>query len=83
MRMAEPAWSALLAVDEAAGSLTFAGDIPEGAHARLMKANFDRLIDGASGAADASMRRLDGTEAGLALLIPTRLPLGWTVCSAP
>lgn len=60
---------AVLAVDETAGSLTFAGDIPEGAQARLMKANFDRLIDGASGAAGASMRRLNGTEAGLALLV--------------
>ncbi len=41
----------ILAVDEAAGSLTFAGDVPEGAYARLMRANFDRLIDGAVGAA--------------------------------
>jgi hypothetical protein len=41
----------ILAVDERAGSLTFAGDIPTGAHVRLMKANFDRLIDGASAAA--------------------------------
>lgn len=29
--------------------MTFAGDVPEGAYARLMKANFDRLIDGATG----------------------------------
>jgi len=32
--------------------MTFAGDVPEGAYARLMKANFDRLIDGAIGAQD-------------------------------
>lgn len=41
----------ILGVDEAANTLTFAGDIPQGAYARLMKANFDRLIDGAQGAA--------------------------------
>ena len=34
-----------------AQSMTFAGDMPEGALARLMRANFDRLIDGASEAA--------------------------------
>jgi hypothetical protein len=41
----------ILAVDEARQSMTFAGDMPEGALARLMRANFDRLIDGASEAA--------------------------------
>lgn len=56
----------ILAVDEAAGSMTFAGDVPEGTYARLMKANFDRLIDGAAGAAQAS--RL-GDGADLAVLV--------------
>lgn len=32
-------------------SMIFAGDIPEGSYAQLMKANFDRLIDGAENAA--------------------------------
>jgi hypothetical protein len=41
----------ILAVDEAAQTMTFAGDMPEGALARLMRANYDRLIDGASEAA--------------------------------
>ncbi len=41
----------ILGVDENAHSLTFAGDIPIGYYAQLMKANFDRLIDGASEAA--------------------------------
>jgi hypothetical protein len=57
----------ILAVDEAEQSITFAGDVPEGATARLMKANFDRLIDGAIGAATAST--LVGAPAELALLI--------------
>ena len=41
----------ILAIDEAAQSLTFAGDMPEGAYAQFMRANFDRLIQGASDAA--------------------------------
>lgn len=41
----------VLAVDEAERSMTFAGDIPTGWRARLMRANLDRLVDGASDAA--------------------------------
>jgi hypothetical protein len=41
----------LLAIDEAKNSMTFAGDIQQGHFAQLMKANLDRLIDGASKAA--------------------------------
>jgi hypothetical protein len=41
----------VLAVDEAAQSMTFAGDVPEGHLAQLMRANFERLIDGAGQAA--------------------------------
>jgi hypothetical protein len=44
----------ILAVNEEEHSLTFAGDIPEGAYVRLMKANFDRLIEGAVGAAKST-----------------------------
>lgn len=44
----------ILAVDEAEQSLTFAGDVPEGSLAQLMKANFERLIDGAADAAKAA-----------------------------
>ena len=45
----------ILAVNDAEESLTFAGDVPEGQYARLMKANFDRLVDGATGAAQAAL----------------------------
>lgn len=56
----------ILSVNEGDQSLTFAGDVPEGAYARLMKANFDRLVDGAIGAARTSR----GTNApDLAVLI--------------
>lgn len=59
----------ILAVDEKEQSMTFAGDMPEGMYARLMKANFDRLVEGAAGAAEASKAPLAGGRAELAILI--------------
>lgn len=59
----------ILAVDEKAQSITFAGDMPEGIVARFMKANFDRLVDGASGAASMSIESLGKGKAELAILI--------------
>jgi len=59
----------ILGVDEAAGSLIFAGDVPEGAYAQLMKANVDRLIDGAHGAAGACHEALGRSAPDLAVLI--------------
>lgn len=59
----------VLAVNEDDQSMTFAGDMPEGIYARLMKANFDRLVDGAEGAARASYEMLGSVEPELALLI--------------
>jgi len=59
----------ILGVNEAEHSLTFAGDMPEGGHVRLMKANFDRLIDGAVGAAQTSYEAIGKTSPELALLI--------------
>lgn len=59
----------ILGVNEADQSLTFAGDVPQGALARLMKANFDRLVDGAHGAAQGSLQELQGKPAQLAILI--------------
>jgi hypothetical protein len=41
----------LLAVDEAAQSLIFAGDVPEGYICKLMRTNISNLIDGAATAA--------------------------------
>ena len=64
-----PVVRTILSVDEAAQSMTFAGDIPEGAYARLMKANFDRLIDGATGAARTSYEAIGSGAPELAILI--------------
>ena len=38
----------VLAVDEANQSMTFAGDVPQGSRVQLMRANFDRLVEGAA-----------------------------------
>lgn len=59
----------ILAVDEQTQSMTFAGDMPEGTVAQFMKANFDRLVDGASGAASMSIESLDKGKAELAILV--------------
>jgi hypothetical protein len=59
----------ILGVNEGDRSLTFAGDMPQGARTRLMKANFDRLIDGAAGAAQTSYAAIGNISPELALLI--------------
>ncbi len=69
----------ILAVDEAAQSLTFAGDLPEGALAQLMHANFDRLIQGASDAGALISSECRGPNRTLAIAISCvgrRLVLG-------
>lgn len=38
----------ILSINEDEQSLTFAGDMPQGYYAQLMKANFDRLVEGAA-----------------------------------
>lgn len=50
----DPIVRTILGVDEAQQSLTFAGDMPQGAVARLMRANIDKLIDSAGRAASAA-----------------------------
>jgi hypothetical protein len=57
----------VLAIDERTQSMTFAGDIPEGSLARLMRANFDRVIQGAGDAGLAAANV--GAEGGPVLAI--------------
>ncbi len=69
----------ILAVNEGEQSLTFAGDIPEGAFAQLMKAKFDRLVQAASEAASSTKLSGDGDSSTLAIAISCvgrRLVLG-------
>lgn len=42
----------VLAIDEVQQSITFAGDIPQNAHVTFMKANFNRLVNGAGESAE-------------------------------
>ena len=46
-RRGEPLVRTILGIDEQRRSLTFAGDMPQGGMARLMRANNDRLIESA------------------------------------
>ncbi len=64
-----PVVRTLLSVDEEEQSMTFAGNMPANAYARLMKANFERLIDGAVGAARSSAETIGPCSPELAILI--------------
>jgi len=72
MKMAEsdvPLVRTILSVDEKDQSMTFAGNIPQGARVQLMKANFDRVIDAASLAATESLTTAGTENPDFALLI--------------
>ena len=64
-----PVVRTILAVNEKEQSMTFAGTMPQGATIRMMKANFDRLIDGAAGAAKVSYQSVGSKTPDLAILI--------------
>ena len=64
----QPVVRTILGISEEDQSLTFAGNIPEGAYARLMKANIDHLIVGAEDSAKLTKKIVD-EEAEFALLI--------------
>lgn len=59
----------ILGVDEAAGSLTLAGDIDSDGYLKLMHASTDALVDGAEAAAEAAREMLANPGEGLALLV--------------
>jgi hypothetical protein len=61
----------VLAVDHVARSMTFAGDLPQGWSAQLMRGSHDRLVAGAARAAADASASLDGAGDGckLALLV--------------
>jgi hypothetical protein len=59
----------VLSINEADGSMVFAGDIPQGEYVRLMNASSDRLIDGANDAAEMSKISLQNSNPDLAILI--------------
>jgi len=59
----------ILAVNREERSLTFAGDLPIGSYARLMRANFERLVQGAEGAARVCSEGEQSKLPDLAILI--------------
>jgi len=59
----------VLSVNEEDGSMVFAGDIPQGEYVRLMKSNFNRLVEGAMEAAKMSNTSLQHAAPDLAVLI--------------
>ncbi len=59
----------ILSINEADGSMTFAGNIPEGEYVRLMKASSEKLFEGASDAAAMSVNMLKHDDPSLAILI--------------
>jgi hypothetical protein len=64
----DPLVRTVLAVNEADQSMIFAGNIPEGEQSRFMKANFDRLVEGADQAAETAFNVMN-TPPELAILI--------------
>ena len=64
----KPVIRTILAVNEADQSLTFAGNIKQGSYVRLMKANIDRLINGAEDSAKSACKNLK-ESAELSILI--------------
>ncbi|MGC6429549.1 MAG: FIST signal transduction protein [Jejuia sp.] len=64
----KPVVRTILGVSEEDQSLTFAGNIPQGAYVRLMKANIDRLILGAEDSAHLAKKEIQ-EESQLAILI--------------
>ncbi len=59
----------ILGVDDRAQSMTFAGNMPQGYLAQMMRANFDRLVDGASIAAENALGGVGGADSVLSLAI--------------
>lgn len=55
----------LLSIDEAAKSVTYAWDVPQGSIAWLMKANFERVIDGAGQAVRNGIDMIGNADFGL------------------
>lgn len=64
----KPVVRTILAIDRRGRTITFAGDVPVGYRARLMRTNFERLVDGASDAARVARQHLDRSP-DLAILI--------------
>ena len=66
--LSEPVVRTILSIDEEKKSMTFAGNIPIGSKIRLMKGNFDKLIDASYNAASL-IHKNQSNNPELALLV--------------
>ena len=55
----------VVGIDETAKTMIFAGDMPKGYRAQLMRGNFDRLIEGAATAAEQANGEHDGDRVAI------------------
>ncbi|HCT22539.1 MAG TPA: histidine kinase [Chitinophagaceae bacterium] len=55
----------ILSIDEASGTMTFAGNMPVGSKVRLMKANFDKIIDASANVAKQILDKQDAPEVAI------------------
>lgn len=59
----------ILSIDEVNKTMTFAGNLPVGSKVRLMKANFDKLIEASSTAATNTFTQIRDHKPDLAILV--------------
>jgi hypothetical protein len=55
----------ILSIDEASGTMTFAGNMPVGSKVRLMKANFDKIIDASASVAKQILDKQNAPEVAI------------------
>jgi len=71
-----PVVRTILSIDEKSEGMTFAGDIPEGASVRFMRASYEDLIDGAGQAADQTLTNAPAELALCVSCVGRRIVLG-------
>ena len=71
----------VVGVDDEQHTMTFAGDMPEGYSAQLMRGNFDRLVEGAAEAAHQATLPVSGDQVAVLIsCIGRKLLLGQRIC---
>jgi hypothetical protein len=65
----DPIVRTILSINNESNSMVFAGDVPEGSKVRFMNANFDKLIDAASDAAQNSLVQFSAGSPKFSILI--------------
>jgi hypothetical protein len=80
-RASEALTRTVVGIDEDNHTMTFAGDMPEGYSAQLMRGNFDRLVEGAAEAAHQATLPVAGDQVAVLIsCIGRKLLLGQRIC---